>query len=153
MEKQRNPTEFNTDLLRSWAMDYFTEKAAAFNERFKERKYEAAVYIKDEFDAVYGFCERNGAFGSEDLEKIFGSEEKSIPPMVLPEREAVARMQVDGVIQDKAIERFTNLIMRMRHSFQIRLKDDEAKDAILIMDETLEQARNASERMKKGLGR
>lgn len=150
MENQRNPTEFNADLLRSWAMDYFTEKAAAFDECFKGHKYQAAVFIKDEFDAVYGFGQKYGAFRTEENEKIFGNEEKGIQPLVLPEKEATARMAVDNEnVQSEVLRRFTNLVMRMRSSFRIRLKEEEAKTAILIMDEIMEQAEKASARLTR----
>ncbi len=148
-EKTRNPTEFNTDLLRAWMKDYFTEQAAAFEERFREGKYQAAAYIKDCADAVYNFGAANDIFTREDLEWLFGNMEKGMEPKFPREKEAVCRARVDSeLIQDEVSRRYENLISRVRNTVRLRLPYEVSQDVILIMDEIMRDYQRAADHMK-----
>ena len=146
-EKTRNPTEFNTDLLRAWMKDYFTDKAADFERAFKDGKYQAAAYIKDCADAVYNFGAANDIFTREDLDWLFGNADRGFPAMFPREKEAVCRARVDGeLIQDEVSRRYENLITRLRSAVRLRLKPEVSQDVILMMDEILREYMKAVDR-------
>lgn len=148
-EKTRNPTEFNTDLLRAWMKDYFTRQAAAFEKTFKEGKYQAAVYIKDCADAVYNFGAANDIFTREDLDWLFGNAEKGLPAMFPREKEAVCRARVDSeMIQDEVSKRYENLITRLRSAVRLRLPYEVSRDVILLIDEILRDYLKAADHIK-----
>lgn len=142
----RSPTMINN--LRVLTKGYLTDRAAEFEKRFIEGKYQAAAYIKDTCDAIFNFAREVGILTEMDAAWYFGNEGKG--GIFSTEQEAVARARVDGeLIQDEVMRRFENLISNMRHSFHYRLSDETQKTAILVLDEHAGRIRKAAENRER----
>ena len=136
----RSPTMINN--LRVLAKGYLTDKAAEFEKRFKEGKYQAAAYIKDTSDAVFNFAREIGILTEMDAEWYFGNEEKE--GIFSRAQEAVTRARVDGeLVQDEVMRRFENLVSNLNHSFHYRMSGEMQEVALLILKEHADTVRKA----------
>ncbi len=137
----RSPTMINN--LRVLAKGYLTDKAAEFEKRFKEGKYQAAAYIKDTSDAVFNFAREIGILTEMDAEWYFGNEEKE--GIFSRAQEAVTRARVDGeLIQDEVMRRFENLVSNIGHSFRYRMSGEMQEVALLALKEHADAVRKAA---------
>lgn len=136
----RSPTE--REALRTLAKGYLTERAAEFEQRFKEGKYQAAAYLLDTSDSIFVFAREIGILSREDGEWYRGTEEKE--GIFSRAKEAVCRARVDGEeIQDEVQRRFDNLCFRLRNCFRYRMKEETSQTAVLILDEQLNDVKKA----------
>ena len=111
----RSPTEKRA--LQVATKGYLTEKAAEFQERFKEGKYRAAAYIKDSCDAIYVFANAIGLLDQRDTAWYYGEEGRG--GLFDADQEAVCKARVEGQdIQDEVMRRYESLVSRLQHGLQ-----------------------------------
>lgn len=136
----RSPTMINN--LRVLTKGYLTDRAAEFEKRFIEDKYQAAAYIKDTCDAIFNFARKVGILTEMDAAWYFGNEGQG--GIFSSEQEAVTRARVDGeLIQDEVMRRFENLVSNIGHSFRYRMSGEMQEVALLILKEHTDKVRKA----------
>ena len=145
----RSPTMINN--LRVLAKGYLTDKAAEFEKRFKEGKYQAAAYIKDSCDAIYVFANAIGLLDQRDTAWYYGEEGRG--GLFDADQEAVCKARVEGQdIQDEVMRRYENLVSRLQHAFHYRANEEVGTMGVLLLKEQLESVRQAQENREKAKG-
>ncbi len=145
----RSPTEKRA--LQVATKGYLTEKAAEFQERFKEGKYRAAAYIKDSCDAIYVFANAIGLLDQRDTAWYYGEEGRG--GLFDADQEAVCKARVEGQdIQDEVMRRYENLVSRLQHAFHYRANEEVGTMGVLLLNEQLESVRQAQENREKAKG-
>ncbi len=145
----RSPTEKRA--LQVATKGYLTEKAAEFQERFKEGKYRAAAYIKDSCDAIYVFANAIGLLDQRDTAWYYGEEGRG--GLFDADQEAVCKARVEGQdIQDEVMRRYENLVSRLQHAFHYRANEEVGTIGVLLLKEQLESVRQAQENREKAKG-
>ena len=136
MEGARNPTE--AARLQKEIEGYLTGKAEAFEMAYKQGKYQAAAFIKDQADAIYLFCRELNLLDEDGLRWYHGHD--GMLPIFDPMKEANCRKKVDGeLIQAEVENRFENLVNRMKHKLTVSLPTEPASAAKRILDDQLEE--------------
>lgn len=138
IEVVRNPTKDN--YLRQETKGYLTERAAAFIQAYKDEKYRAAAYIKDQADAIYLFSRRAGILTEADEAWYYGND-----PLFHPGYEAKCRKMCDyDQVQEEVMRRYSNLLRYTKQEMRNRLGAKIATDAIDVLDKTEEKIRRAA---------
>lgn len=141
IEVVRNPTKDN--YLRQETKGYLTEKAAAFMDAYKAGRYQAAVYIKEQADAVFIYARKVGILTDADGQWYTGQEGRE--PLFHQGFEAKCRQKVDFELrQSEVLRRFKNLVRYTRNAVSTAFDVNTAVRVNAVLSETLGKIEKAS---------